>query len=145
MSFASINMYSVNTNICTKMICHRIKIISEFIIHVHVSNIKVWYQNQMFWITIHLTSYHFKKHIKLLHVNTVYIPPEITVNNELFCDGVKNRYLKSLVTFETSRDQEHRQETLIKVERNKKYRKNTRVMLLTWLVNWCWIILSFIW
>lgn len=82
-------------------------------------------------MTIHLTSYHFKKHIKLLHVNTVYVPPEITVNNELFCDGVKNRYLKSLVTFETSRDQEHRQETLIKVERNKKYRKNTRVMLLT--------------
>lgn len=56
-------------------------------------------------------------------MNTIYVSPEITVNNELFCDGVKNRYLKSLVTFETSRDQEHRQETLIKVERNTKIQK----------------------
>lgn len=52
-------------------------------------------------------------------MNTVYVPPEITVNNELFCDGVKNRYLKSLVTFETSRDQEHRQETCGKWKETK--------------------------
>ena len=48
MRFASINIYSENINICTKMICHGIKIITKFIIHAHLSNIKVSYKTRCF-------------------------------------------------------------------------------------------------
>ena len=75
MRFASINIYSDNINICTKMICHGIKIITKFIIHAHLSNIKVSYKPDVLNNNT-LNSYHIGKHIKSLHVNTIYVPPK---------------------------------------------------------------------